>query len=99
MFTLLDIDSYIDVCASDLLPHSFPKTCTYIVNADPLTVGGSQWLTVNFRPKFYSPYYFDSYSIVPLLHDILAFKRRKGTNWDHNGRQLHGLTRDVCGKY
>jgi len=33
------------------------------------------------------------------MRDIQAFLRRNCTAWDHNGRQLQGLTSDVCGKY
>jgi len=33
------------------------------------------------------------------MPDLQAFLRRNCTSWDHNGRQLQGLTSDVCSKY
>jgi len=97
--TLRNVNSFVDVCASDLLPCSITKTCTVIVNADPHTKGGSQWLAAHFRPKFSYAYYFDSYGIVPFVPEILAFVTRNCTTWDRNKRQLQSLTSEVCGKY
>ena len=48
--TLRNVNSFLDVYASDLLPRSITKTCTAIVNADPHTEGGSHCLAVHFRP-------------------------------------------------
>ena len=96
--TLRNVNSFLDVYASDLLPRSITKTCTAIVNADPLTEGGSHWLAVQFRPKSSYAYYFDSYGIVPFVPDIVAFVTRNFT-WDHNKKTLQSLTSDVCGKY
>jgi len=93
--TLRNVNSFLDVYASDLLPRSITKTCT----ADPHTEGGSHWLAVHFRPKSLYAYYFDSYGIVPFVPDILAFVTRNCTIWDHNKRTLQSLTSDVCGKY
>jgi len=39
--TLRNVNSFLDVYASDLLPRSITKTCTAIVYADPHTEGGS----------------------------------------------------------
>ena len=97
--TLRNIKLFLDVYASDLLPRSINKTCTILVNANPHTEGGSHWLAIHYRPKSSSAYYFDSYVIVPLLPDIQALLRGKCTTWDHKGRQLQGLTSEVCGKY
>ena len=97
--TLRNVGSFLDVYQSDLLPRSITKICNVIFNADSHTDGCSHWLAVHFRPKSSSDYYFDSYGIVPFLPDILAFIRRNCTNWDHNKRQLQGLTSDVCFKY
>jgi len=97
--TLRNVKSFLDVYASDLLPHTVTKTCTVIVNADPHTKGGSQWLTVHLRPKSSYAYYFDSYGIVPFVPDIVDFVQRNSTTWDRNKRQLQSLTSDVCGKY
>ena len=97
--TLRNVNSFLDVYASDLLPRSITKTCTAIFNADPHTEGGSHWLAVHFNPKSSYAYYFDSYGIVPFVPDILFFVTRNCTTWDHNKRTLQSLTTDVCGKY
>ena len=97
--TLRNVNSFLDVYASHLLPRSITKTCTAIVNADPHTEGGSHWLAIHFCPKSSSAYYFDSYGIVLFVPDILAFIKRNCTTWDYNKRQLQSLTSDVCGKY
>ena len=61
---------------------------------------GSHWLAVQFLPKSYSAYYFDSYGMPPsLVPTIHAFVRRNCTVWDYNRRQLQGLSSNVCGKY
>jgi len=96
---LRNVNSFLDVYASDLPPLSITKTCTAIVNADPHTEGGSHWLAIHFRPKSSSAYYFDSYGIIPFVPDILAFIKRNCTTWDYNKRQLQSLTNNVCGKY
>jgi len=97
--TLRNVNSFLDVYASDLLPRSITKTCTVIVNADPHKEGGSHWLAVHFRPKSSSAYYFDSYGIVPFVPAILAFIKRNCTSLDRNKRQLQSLSSDVCGRY
>jgi len=79
----------------DFLHHSIARTCTVIVNADSHTEGRSHWLTVHFRPKYSSAYYFDSYDIIPILSDIHAFIKRNCTTWDYNRGQLQGLTSNV----
>jgi len=97
--TLRNVNSFLDVYASDLLPRSITKTRTVIVNADPQPKGGSHWLAVHFRPKSSYAQYFDSYGIVPFVPDIVEFVQRNSTTWDRNKRQLESLTCDVCGKY
>ena len=93
--TMCNVNAFLDVYASDLLPSWITKICTDIANADYHTEGGSHWLAIHFRLKSSSAYYFDSYGIVPLVSDIQNFIRRKCTKWDHNGRQLQGLNSDV----
>ena len=97
--TLRNVNSFLDVYASNLLPRSITKTCTVIVNADPHTKGGSHWLAVHFRTKSSYPYYFDSYSIVPFVPEIMEFVQRNYTTWDRKRRQMQSLNSDVCGKY
>jgi len=96
---LRNVNSFLDVYASDLLPRSITKTCTAIVNADPHTEGGSHWLAIHFRSKSSYAYYFDSYGIVPFVPDNLAFVTRNCTAWDRNKSTLQSLTSDVCRKY
>jgi hypothetical protein len=73
--TLRDVNSFLDVFPSDLLPSSRPvlKPCILIVNADPHTEGGSHWLPIRLTPRSSSAYYFDSYGLVPLVSSIQAF--------------------------
>ena len=72
---------------------------TVIINADPHSESGSHRLAVHFIHKSSSAYYFDSYGLLPLVPDIQNFKRCNRTVWDYNGRQLQGLTSNVCCKY
>jgi len=97
--TLRDVSSFLNVFPSDLLPQSVTQNASVIVNADPHTEIGSHWLAVHFRHKSSSPYFFDSYGIVPLVPTNQAFIKRKCTTWEYNMRQLQGLTTNVCGKY
>jgi len=68
--TLSDVNSYLEVLLSDLLPHSVARTSTLIVNADPHTEGGLHWLAI--RPTSHSSraYYFDSFGNVSLVNSI-----------------------------
>jgi len=97
--TMRNVNSYLDVYASDLLPRSITKTCINTVNSDPHTEGCLHWLAVYFRTISLRAFHFDSCGIVSFLLDILAFIRRNRTTWDLKKRQLPGLTSDVCGKY
>jgi len=96
---LRNVNSFLDVYASDLLPRSITKACTAIVNADPHTEGGSHWLAIDFRTKSSSAYYFDAYDNVSFVPDILECIKRNSTTWNYNKRQLQSLTSDVFGKY
>jgi hypothetical protein len=77
--TLSDVTSFLDVFPSDLLPSSRPvlKTCTLIVNADPLKEVGSRWLVIRLTHRSSCAYYFDSYGIVTLVPAVQAFLKRK----------------------
>ena len=46
--------------------------------------------------KSSSAYYFDSYSILPLVPAIQAFMRRNCITWDHNRLQLQSLRSNNC---
>jgi hypothetical protein len=96
------VRSFAGVFSSGLLPplHSIARAaCTVIINANPHTEKGSQWLAIRFLPKSSGTYYFDSYGIVPLVPAIREFLRRNCTVWHYNKRQLQGPTSNVCGKY
>jgi len=88
--TMRDVDSFLDVLASDLLPLSIPKICTVVVNADPHTRGGLNWRAIPFWHKSPSAYYFDSYVIIPLVPDFLAFIRRNCTTGTIMGDSCEG---------
>jgi len=83
-YTLRDVNTFLDVLPSDLLPHSVMGTSTVIVNVEPHTEGGSYWLAVHLQPKSSSAYYFASYAIVPLLPSIQAFIKSNCTTLDYN---------------
>jgi len=98
--TLIDDSSFFDVFPPDLLPQSITQTTTnVIVNDEPKTQGVTQCLAVHFRPIYSSADYFDSYGILPLVHSIHSFIKRKCITWEYNRRRLQGLTTNVCGKY
>ena len=98
---LREVNSFLDVFPSDLLPSSRPvrKPCTLMVNANPHTEGGSHWLAIRLTPRSSSAYNFDSYGIVPLVPSIQAFLHQNCTTWEYNKTQLQGQTSEVCGQY
>jgi len=56
---LQDVNSFLGVYASDLLPLSFVHTGTIIVNTDPHTEKGSHWQAIHFQnPHRSSKVYF-----------------------------------------
>ena len=85
--TLRDVNSFLAVFPSDLLPSSRPvlNPCTLIVNADPHTCG-SHWLAVRLTPRSSSAYYFDSFGTFPIVPSIQAFLHHNCTTWDYNKR-------------
>jgi hypothetical protein len=97
--TRRNVDSFLRVFPSDLLPRSITRSGTLIVNTDPHTEKGSHWLAINFQNKSYSPFYFDSYGLFPYVYPIHSLLRRSCTVWDLNTTQLQGLTSSVCGHF
>jgi len=57
----------------DMLPRSVTQSGTFIINAVHHTENLSHLLAVQFLPKSSRAYFFDSYGIAPLVHDIAAF--------------------------
>jgi hypothetical protein len=98
--TLRSVKSFLGVFPSDLLPpHTIKRCGTIIINTDPHTESGAQWLALRLDSRSSHPYYFDSYGIPPFLPSIQAFLRRNCTVCVYNSVQLQGLTSTVCGKY
>jgi hypothetical protein len=98
--TLKDVTSFLGVFPSDILPPpSVTEAASLIVNTDPHTSRGSYWLAVRVQPLSYSGYFFDSYSLPPLIPNITDFQRRTFTVCDYNPAQMQGLTTSVWGKY
>jgi hypothetical protein len=52
--TLRNVDSFLGVFPSDLLPRSISRSGTLTVNTDPHTEKGSHWLAIKFQTKSYS---------------------------------------------
>jgi hypothetical protein len=86
--TLRNVDSFLGLFPSDLLPRSITRCSTLIVNTDPHTEKGSHWLAINFRTKSFSAFYFDSYGLFPYLYPIQSLLRLSCSVWDLNTTQL-----------
>jgi hypothetical protein len=97
--TLRNVDSFLGVFSSDLLPRSITRSGTLIVNTDPHTEKGSHWVAINFQTKSYSVFFFDSFCLFPFVYPIQSLLRRSCTIWDLNTTQLQGLTSSVCRHY
>jgi hypothetical protein len=97
VFTLGNVDSFLRVFPSDLLPTSITRSGTLIFNTDAHTGKGSHWLAINFQTKSYSAFYFDSYGLFSYVYHIQLLLRRSCSVWDLNTTQLQGLTSLVCG--
>jgi hypothetical protein len=97
--TLGNVDSFLGVFPSDLLPTSITRSGTPIVITDPHTEKGSHWLAINFQTQSYSAFYFDSYSLFTYVYHIQSLLRRSCSAWDLNTTQIQGLDSSVCGHY
>jgi len=98
---LQDVNSFLGVYASDLLPLSIAQTGTLIVNTDPHTEPGLHWQAIYFQNphRTSNGYFFDSYGRYPFIPSIQDFIRRHCTVWQYNRTQLQGPTTTVCGEY
>ena len=98
--SLKNVKSFLGVYPSDLLPHSIHQhTGIVILNTDPQTQEGTQWLAIQFQPKSSTAFYFDSYGQPPPSDlNILSFLKRNCTVWNYN-TSLQGPTSVVCGHY
>jgi len=95
-----DVNSFLGVYSSDILPRSIVQTGTVIVNTDPHTQRGSHWQAIHFQnPRSSSCYFFDSYGRHPHISSILDFIQRNCTVWRYNRTQLQGRTTTICGEY
>jgi hypothetical protein len=97
--TLRNVESFLGVFPSDILPNSINRSGTVITNADLHTEKGSHGLGIHFESKASSAYHFDSYGVSPIIPAIQAFLRRNCTVWVYKKVQLLGLTSTVCGQY
>jgi len=99
--SLKNVKSFLGVYPSYLLPHSIhEQTGTVILNTDPHTQEGTNWLTIHFQPKFSTAFFFDSYGQPqPSDLNILTFVKRNCTVWNYNTTSLQGPTSVVYGHY
>jgi len=97
--TLYDVKNFLGVFLSDLLPHSITQPGTIIVSCDPHTEDGLYKLGINFQPKSFSGFYFDSYGLYSYIPSIRSFLKRTCSLWDFNTTQPQVLNSSVCGKY
>ena len=96
--TLKDITTFRGVYPSDLLPTSI-QSGTVIINADPHTREGSNWLAIHFNSPLSTAFYFDSYGRAPSDLNILSFLKRNCAVWNYNTPSLQGPTSVMCGHY
>jgi hypothetical protein len=68
--SLKNINSFLGVYPSDLLPHSIQQAGTVIINTDPHTEKGSHWPAIHLQPKSSKAFYFGSYGHPPSNFDI-----------------------------
>jgi hypothetical protein len=94
--TLKDVNSFLSVFPSDMLPRSITRPSTVIGNADAHTQTESHWLAIRLEPRSSTAFYFDSYSLSPHIHDIETFLRRNCTVLDYNTIELQGPLSIVC---
>jgi len=66
---------------SDLLSHSITQLVTIIFTCDPHNENGSHWLAINFQPKSFSGFYFDSYGLHPYIPSIHYLLKRNCSVW------------------
>jgi len=97
--TLRNLKTFLGVFPSDLLPRTITQTGTIIVNCDPHTEDGTNWLAINFQPKSYSGFYFDSYGLRPYIPSIRSLLKSTCLVWNFNAIPLQGPTISVCGHY
>jgi len=98
---LQNVNSFLGVYASDLLPLSIVQTGTIIVNTVPHTEPGLHWQVIYFQNphRTSNGYFFDSYGRYPFIPSIRDFIRRHCTVWQYNRTQLQGPTTTICGEY
>lgn len=90
-----DVKSILGEFPSYMLPRYVTHTGKVIINTDRHTEKVSHWLAIHSLPKSQCNYFFDSYGILPLVPDIIAFIERNCTVWNYDGRHLQGLTSNV----
>jgi len=98
---LQNVNSFLGVHASDILPLSIVQTGTIIVNTDPHTQPGLHWQAIYFQNphRNSNAYFFNSYGRYPVIPSIQNSIRRHCTVWQYNRTQLQGPTTTGCGEY
>ena len=71
----------------DLLPPTLIKPSIIVINLDKHYMSGSHWVTVNFSDTGYAEY-FDSYGVLPLKLEIMAYLQRHSISWSFNRHRL-----------
>jgi hypothetical protein len=97
--TLRNVNSFLGIFPSDLLPRIITKPGTIIVNCDPHTKDGSHWLAINFQSKSRSEFYFDSYGLRPYIPSIRSLLKRTCPVWNFNAEYLQVISSNVYGPY
>lgn len=87
------------VYASDNLPASRGKFCSFIINSDPQKLPGKHWMAVFFDEKEKKCYYFDSYGLPPLQHDIMRFLKNSAFEILYNETRYQQTGTSTCGLY
>ena len=85
------------VYSSDTVPLRDRRRNTpsaYVVNLDPSHMPGSHWVVIYCTRK--SKEYFDSYGLPPTIKRL---KRKLGSRFKYNNRQLQSLYSTICGQY
>jgi hypothetical protein len=77
----------------------FYQICYPILSTSLAPSPGTPWLAIGLEPRSPIAFYFDSYGLLPQIHDIQSFLRRNCTVLNCNNTQLQGPLSTVCGKY
>jgi hypothetical protein len=86
-------------CVSRRLSFQSASEDLTVLYTDRHKVPGSHWIAIQIQSRSCVIYYFDSYSLPPLIPYIQSFINRNCTVCDYNSVQLQGPITAVCDKY